>query len=296
MAQPKLLDEVRHTARARHLSLRTEDAYAGFIKRFILFHGKRHPKEMGAEEIQAFLTHLAVEMNVAASTRNQALSALLFLYRDVLRQSLPRIEGVTRAQRPQRLPVVFTKAEAAALFSRLSGVPLLVCSLLYGSGMRLMEALGLRVKDLDFERNEILVRDGKGEKDRVTVLPESVKEPLQTHLTKVRRQHEEDCGRGRGEVWLPYALSRKYPNAGRAWAWQYVFPSTQLPRMTEDGNIRRQHVSETMIQKAVKGALAERRGSPSTRVVTRSATASPHTCSKTGTTYAPFRNCWGIRK
>ncbi|PYS91836.1 MAG: integron integrase [Acidobacteria bacterium] len=257
MPQPKLLDLVRHTMRVRHLSRRTEEAYVHFIKHFILFHGKRHPAEMGAEEIQAFLTHLAVKKHVAASTQNQALSALLFLYRDVLHQELPRIEGVTRARRPHRLPVVFTKAETAALLLHLSGVPFLVCSLLYGSGLRLMETLRLRAKDLDFERNEITVRDGKGEKDRMTMLPHTIKDQLRAQLVKVKLQHEEDRRRGFGEVWLPYALSRKYPNASRSWPWQYVFPPAQLSRAEENGSIRRHHASEAAIQKAVKCALAE---------------------------------------
>lgn len=256
MTQPKLLDLVRHTVRTRHLSRRTEEAYIHFIKQFILFHRKRHPAQMGADEIQAYLTHLAVQKHVAASTQNQAFSALLFLYRDVLQQELPRIEGVIRAQRPARLPVVFTQAETNALLARLSGVPFLVCSLLYGSGLRLMEALRLRVKDVDFERNEIVVRAGKGEKDRMTMLPRAIKGQLRAQLARVKLQHEEDCRRGLGEVWLPYALSRKYPNAGRSWSWQYVFPSAQLSRLESDGVTRRHHVSETSIQKAVKGALA----------------------------------------
>lgn len=257
MPQPKLLDLVRYTARARHLSHRTEDAYAHFIKRFILFHGKRHPSEMGAQEIQSFLTHLAVEMNVSASTQNQALSAILFLYRDVLHQELPRIEGVTRAQRPDRLPVVFTRSEVALLLSKLPNVPFLVCSLLYGAGLRLAEAIRLRVKDLEFERNEIVVRDGKGEKDRLTMLPSSVKDKLQAHLEKVKQQHERDCRQGFGEVWLPYALNRKYPNAGRSWVWQYVFPSAKISPTRDDRRLRRHHISEATIQKAIKSALAE---------------------------------------
>ena len=256
MQQPKLLERVRQAARARHLSRRTEDAYVHFIKGFILFHGKRHPTEMGTEEIQAYLTHLAVRRNVAASTQNQAFSALLFLYRDVLHQELARIEGVTRARRPERLPVVFSRSEAAALLSHLHGVPFLVCSLLYGSGLRLMEALRLRVKDVDFQRRELTVRDGKGEKDRLTMLPDSVREPLAAHVAKVKAQHEEDVRRGCGAVWLPYALSRKYPNAARSWTWQYVFPSAQLSRAEEGGELRRHHISEATIQKAVKQALA----------------------------------------
>jgi len=241
--------------RARHLSRRTEDAYVHYIRHFILFHGKRHPLEMGADEIQAFLTYLAVERKVAASTQNQAFSALLFLYRDVLSRELPRLEGVTRAQRPDRLPVVFTKSEAAALLSHLSGAPFLVCGLLYGAGLRLTEGLRLRVKDLDFARHEIVVRGGKGNKDRITMLPRALATTLQSHLMVVKKQHEEDCRRGLGEVWLPYALDRKYPNAGRSWLWQYVFPSAQLSSDADGGNARRHHISEATIQKAVKRAM-----------------------------------------
>lgn len=207
MEKPKLLDQVRYAVRARHLSYRTEGAYIHYIKRFIVFHNKRHPSEMGTEEIQAFLTYLAVKKKVAASTQNQAFSALLFHYREVLHKDLERIEGVVRAQRPERLPVVFTKSEVKNLLSHLTGVPFLVCSLLYGSGLRLTGALRLRVKDLDFERNEIIVRDGKGEKDRVTMLPSLLKEDLKTHLAKVKFQHEEDCKGGFGEVWLQFFIN-----------------------------------------------------------------------------------------
>jgi integron integrase len=257
MDKPKLLDQVRNAARMRHLSHKTEGAYVNFIKRFILFHNKRHPAEMGAEEIQNFLTHLAVSEKVAASTQNQAFSALLFLYRKVLMQDLPRIEAVARAQRPERLPVVFTKSEVQNLLSQLSGLPLLVCRLLYGSGLRLSEAIRLRVKDIDFEMNQLTVRDRKGEKDRITVLPTSLSPDLQSHLAQVKFLHDEDCQRGFGEVWLPYALSRKYPNAGRSWTWQYVFPSSKISSAREDGTLRRHHISEATIRKAVKEALGK---------------------------------------
>lgn len=200
MDKPKLLDQVRAVARARHLSHKTEDVYHNFIKRFILFHNKRHPKEMGAEEITAFLTHLAVEEKVSASTQNQALFALLFLYRDVLRIDLPRIEGVIRAKRPEHLPVVFTPREAKTILDNLTGIPFLVASLLYGSGLRLAEALRLRVKDIDFEMMNLNVRDSKGAKDRTTILPESLHEPLRQHLAKVKFIHTEDLRRGFGEV------------------------------------------------------------------------------------------------
>jgi len=257
--KPKLLDQVRAVARARHLSHKTEDAYHNFIKRFILFHDKRHPREMGTEEISAFLTHLAVQEKVAASTQNQALFALLFLYRDVLKIDLPRIEGVVRANRPERLPVVFTQREARAILAELSGVPFLVAGLLYGAGLRLTESLRLRVKDLDFEKNQIIVREGKGAKDRLTIFPESLHEALKNHLLKVKFIHDEDLRRGFGEVWLPFALAKKYPNAGKEWKWQYVFPSAKLSPTREDGIDRRHYTAESTIQKAVKDAL-ERAG------------------------------------
>lgn len=251
----KLLDQVRAVARARHLSHRTEDSYHNFIKRFILFHNKRHPKEMGAEEISAFLTDLAVNGKVSASTQNQAFFALLFLYRDVLKMTLPHIEGVIRAKRPEQLPTVFTNKEAKAILARLNGVPFLVASLLYGAGLRLSEALRLRVKDLDFETKQIIVRDGKGAKDRVTLLPETLCEPLEKHLARVRFIHSKDLHHGFGEVWLPFALSQKYPNAGKQWKWQYVFPSTKISPTREDGKPRRHHTSETTIQKSVGKAV-----------------------------------------
>jgi integron integrase len=253
----KLLDQVRAVARARHLSHRTEDTYHNFIKRYIIFHEKRHPKEMGAEEITAFLTHLAVKEKVSASTQNQAFFALLFLYRDVLKIDLPHIEGVVRAKRPEHLPVVFTSREAKAILNNLSGVSFLVASLLYGSGLRLAEALRLRVKDVDFEMMNLTVRDGKGAKDRTTLLPESLREPLRQHLEKVKFIHTEDLRRGFGEVWLPFALSKKYPNAGKEWKWQYVFPSTKISPSREDGKPRRHHTSETTIQKAVGKAIKQ---------------------------------------
>lgn len=222
--KPKLLDQVRAYARARHYSHRTEDAYVNFIRRFILFHEKRHPNEMGANEITSFLTHLAVTEKVSASTQNQALFALLFLYRNVLKVDLPRLEGVVRAKRSEHLPVVFTSTEAKAILSQLTGVPALVTGLLYGSGLRLSEALRLRVKDLDFETSQITVRDGKGAKDRTTMLPASLVDSLKQQLEKTPFIHMADLERGFGEVWLPYALDRKYPNAGKEWKWQYIFP------------------------------------------------------------------------
>lgn len=212
---------------------------------------------MGAAEISDFLTHLAVEKKVSASTQNQAFFALLFLYRDVLRIDLPHIEGVVRAKRPEHLPVVFTPREAKSILDKLTGVPFLAASLLYGSGLRLAEALRLRVKDIDFEMNSITVRDGKGAKDRTTLLPESLHEPLNRHLTKVKFIHTEDLRRGFGEVWLPFALSRKYPNAGKEWKWQYVFPSTKISPTREDGKPRRHHTSAATVQKAVGRAIKQ---------------------------------------
>ncbi len=251
----KLLDQVRAVARARHLSHRTEDTYHNFIKRFILFHDKRHPKEMGAEEITAFLTHLAVNDKVSASTRNQAFFSLLFLYRDVLHIKLPNIEVVIRAKHPEHLPTVFTQREAKAILGNLSGVPFLVASLLYGADLRLTEALHLRMKDVDFEMKQITVRDGKGAKDRTTLLPESLCEPLKQHLAKVKFIHTEDLRRGFGEVWLPFALAKKYSNAGKDWKWQYIFPLTKISPTRENGKLRRHYTSDSTIQKAVKEAM-----------------------------------------
>jgi integron integrase len=255
MNQPKLLDQARSVARMRHLSLRTEEAYCDWIRRFILFHHKRHPAEMGAEEIRRFLTHLAVEGHVAASTQNQALCALLFLYRDVLRVELPFVAGIERARRPARVPVVFTRQEVGRLLAQLPGTSVLICSLLYGAGLRLMETLRLRVKDLDFDYGQITVRSGKGEKDRRTILPRPLAEPLQLYLARVKLMHEQDLREGCGAVHLPYALARKYPQAAREWAWQYVFPSANLSTDPREGVTRRHHASPDGVQQAVKRTL-----------------------------------------
>lgn len=256
MAQPpKLLDRVRERIRFKHYSIRTEDSYVQWIKRFILFHGKRHPAEMGAMEVEAFLTHLAVEGNVAASTQNQARSALLFLYKEVLGSELPWLNNVEQAKKPRRLPVVLTEEEVRDVLGNLDGVHWLVAALLYGSGLRLMEALRLRVQDIEFKRREILVRNGKGFKDRVTMLPDKLAGRLQTHLATVRLLHEKDLGEGYGEVHLPYALERKYPAAGRSWGWQYVFPSGNRSIDPRTGKTRRHHVDEQTIQRAVKQAV-----------------------------------------
>jgi integron integrase len=252
-APKKLLDQVRDAIRLKHYSIRTEQAYVNWIKRYIHFHNVRHPADMGAPEVQAFLTHLAVEGNVAASTQNQALSALLFLYNVVLHQDLGPIDAM-RAKKPKRLPSVLTKEEVHRVLGHMSGTHLLMAKLLYGSGLRLMECLRLRVKDLDFAQCQILVRDGKGEKDRVTILPESVVVPLQDHLRIVKRTHEEDLAKGYGAAYLPYALERKYPNAEREWIWQYVFPANRLSVDPRSGIVRRHHVHESSLQKAVRAA------------------------------------------
>ncbi|HPT51622.1 MAG TPA: integron integrase [Accumulibacter sp.] len=254
---PRLLDQVRGRIRLKHYSLRTEQAYLDWIRRFIRFHGRRHPREMGAAEVGAFLTHLAVEGKVAASTQNQAKSALLFLYRQVLDCELPWLDNVERAKAPKRLPVVLTQTEVQALLTRLRGTHWLLASLLYGAGLRLMEGLRLRVKDVDFKRKEILVRDGKGFKDRVTMLPMALVEPLRAHLERVRELHRRDLAAGLGAVYLPYALERKYPNAACEWIWQYVFPSIKLAVDPRSGETRRHHVQDQALQRAVKQAVRD---------------------------------------
>lgn len=251
----KLLDRVRDVIRLKHYSIRTEKAYVSWIRRYILFHNKRHPKEMGSHEIETFLTHLAVDKNVAASTQNQAFNALLFLYREVLNIQLDDSINAVRAKRPKRLPVVLTKEEIQKIFDSMSGTYLLMAKLLYGSGLRLMECLRLRVKDIDFEQNQIFVRYGKGMKDRVTVLPESLKAHLQEQLKHVKMVHEDDLAKGYGRVYLPFALERKYPNASREWIWQYVFPSKSLSKDPRSGKIRRHHLNESSLRRAVKKAV-----------------------------------------
>jgi integron integrase len=255
-ASPKLLDQVRDKIRVKHYSIRTETQYLQWIKRFIFFHGKRHPKDMGAGEVEAFLTHLAVEGNVSASTQNQALSALLFLYREVLGVELPWLDDVVRAKKPQRLPTVLTRAEVALVLERIDGVYSLMARLLYGTGMRLMECCRLRVKDIDFGQREILIREGKGAKDRVTMLPETLILPLQEHLAKRRRLYEDDVAKGMAEVYLPDALARKYPNAATEWVWQYVFPSGSYSVDPRSGRERRHHIDEKLLQRAMKKAVA----------------------------------------
>ena len=251
----KLLDQVSEVMRFKHYSLRTETTYRQWIKRYILFHGKRHPREMGAPEVSRFLSDLAVRGRVAASTQNQAFNALLFLYREVLGQEFGPLQDVDRAKRPARLPVVLTKTEADRVLAGMTGTFRLMATLLYGTGMRLMECVRLRVKDIDFEANQILVREGKGFKDRVTILPQSVKPLLQTHLERVKLLHRQDLSQGGGTVYLPYALERKYPNANREWGWQYVFPAASLSRDPRSNAVQRHHVNEQGLQRAVKDAV-----------------------------------------
>ena len=255
-AAPRLLQRLREAIRVRHYSIRTEDAYADWARRFILFHGKRHPLDLGADEVAAFLTYLAVQRNVAASTQNQAKSALLFLYRVVLGIELPWLDEVIGAKAPRRLPVVLTPTEVRSLVHELSGTMGLVASLLYGTGMRLLEGLRLRVKDVEFERREIVIRDGKGGKDRVTVLPENLMLPLNEHISRRRALHNKDlaAGAGAGEVWLPDALAVKYPQAAQAWGWQWVFPSSTTSVDPRSGVIRRHHLNEATVQRSVSGA------------------------------------------
>lgn len=256
---PKLLDQVRGKIRFKHYSIRTEQAYVDWIKRYILHFDKQHPKDLGAADVEAFLTHLAVVGKVAASTQNQAKSALLFLYKEVLGLELPWLDDVERAKAPKRLPVVLSQDEVAKILSRLEGTHHLVVSLLYGTGMRILEALRLRVKDVDFARREILIRDGKGFKDRVTMLPVSLIALLKAHLDKVKSLHADDLAKGYGAVFLPYALAKKYPYAARDWAWQYVFPSGKLsvdPR-SDDVMTRRHHVQDQAIQRAVRQAVRD---------------------------------------
>lgn len=254
---PRLLDQMRDRIRARHYSIRTERAYLDWAKRYVLFHDKRHPREMGAQDIEAFLSHLAMQGQMAASTQNQALAALRFLYKDVLNIDLPWLDGLTRAQRKEQRPVVLTRSEVQQILGRMTGVYGLIARLLYGTGMRLMEGMRLRVKDVDFERREIIVRDGKGAKDRVTMLPESLIQPLTVQLEHTRRIHEQDLHEGFGEVYLPVALESQYPNAGRQWGWQYVFPAERRSTEPRSGQVRRQHLDEKSVQRMMKKAVAD---------------------------------------
>ena len=251
---PRLLDEVRRVMRVKHYAIRTERAYVDWIKRFIQANGRRHPRELGGREVEAFLSLLAVRGRVAARTQKKALAALLFLYREVLKTELPWMDKVVRAKRPERVPVVLSVAEVRALLAVLEGRAWLLASLLYGSGMRLMEVLRLRIKDVDFGRSEIIVREGKGARDRRTVLPLSLVEPLQRQVERARAVHAADLREGFGQAWLPFALARKYPNAGREPGWQYLFPSERRSVDPRDGVVRRHHLDDQVVGRALKGA------------------------------------------
>lgn len=254
-AQPKLLDRLREALRSRHYSRRTEQTYCMWLKRFIYFHNVRHPDEMGESEINAFLTHLAVKERVTASTQNQALSALLFLYRHVLGREIGDLGEVIRARKPKRVPVVMTREEIKVVLGHLQGDKWLMASLMYGAGLRLMECLRLRVQDVDFTRHEITIRDGKGAQDRITMLPQSLVAPLRKHLQRVKTVHQQDLSEGWGRVQMPYALDRKYPNAAADWRWQWVFPQENRWKNTKKGEEGRHHVHETILQRAVKEAV-----------------------------------------
>jgi integron integrase len=255
--QPRLLDRVRDRIRFRHYSIRTEQAYVDWIKRFIRFHGKQHPATMGAAEVERFLTDLAVVHNVSASTQNQAQSALLFLYKDVLGAELPWLDGVERARKPVRLPVVLTRQQVLALLRELHGIHNLIGGLLYGTGLRILEAMRLRVKDVEFDRRAIVVRDGKGGKDRITVLPASVIGPMRQQMRRTHQLHQRDLAQGFGRTYLPHALARKYPTADQEWAWQYVFPAAARSRDPRSGVMRRHHISEQAFQRAMKQAVRD---------------------------------------
>jgi integron integrase len=252
--QPRLLDAVRQAMRLRHFSPRTDEAYLGWIRRFILFHGKRHPRDLGPAEVTAFVSRLAAR-GVSASTQNQALAAVLFLFEVVLGRHLEWMDGIVRAQRPARLPVVLSKGEVAAVLARLRGDTWLMASLLYGAGLRLLECAELRIKDVHVDRGELTVRDGKGGKDRITMLPALLRAPLADHLRRVRAQHQSDIAAGRGSVALPDAIRVKYPNASREWAWQWVFPATRFYVDPDTGERRRHHLHESVLQRAVKEAV-----------------------------------------
>jgi integron integrase len=263
---PRLLDQLRAACRVRHYSIRTEDAYADWARRFILFHGKRHPREMGAVEVSAFLTHLAVERQVGASTQNQALNALVFLYRHVLGADPGVLEGVVRAARPRRLPVVLSREEVRRVLGELGGTYRLIALLQYGAGLRVLETLRLRVKDVEWDLGQVVVRGGKGNKDRRTVLPQSVREPLREHLDRVRVRHEQDLIDGYGAVYLPDALARKFPRAARSWEWQYVFPAARRSADPRSGAVRRHHADESAVNREL--GRAARRAGQAKRVTT----------------------------
>jgi integron integrase len=255
LGKPRLLEQVRQCLRVHHYSYRTEQQYLGWIRRFIVFHGKRHPRELGATEVEGFLTDLAVRGNVAAATQNQALAAVLFLYRHVLRQDLPWLEHVVRARKPKRLPVVLTRAETRAVLAQLPGVYWLIGNLLYGSGMRLMECLRLRVQDIDFSYSRVTVRTGKGDRDRVTILPGMIVAPLQAHLRAMEERHRVALRAGYGGVALPPSVAHKNPRATLEWVWQYVFPALRASRDPRSGVERRHHIMEDSVQRQMRAAV-----------------------------------------
>lgn len=292
--KPKLLDQLHQALRSRHYSRRTEQTYCQWVKRFIFFHNVRHPKDMAEPEINAFLIHLTVKEKVAASTQNQALSALLFLYRHVLGHEIGDLGEVIRARKPKRLPVVMSRDEVKAVLANLSGDKWLMASLMYGAGLRLMECLRLRVQDVDFSRNEILVRDGKGAKDRITMLPESLKVPLRDHLKKVKAIHERDLADGWGRVQMPGALNRKYPNASKEWCWQWALPPENRWKNTETGQEGRHHTDEAIFQRAVKEAV-RRAGIVKYVGCHASGIPAPRICLRRAATSAPSSNPWGIK-
>lgn len=257
MQQPRLLDRVRAEIHVHHYSLRTQEAYIQWIKRFIYFHNKRHPKDMGKLEVESFLSYLATDKHVAASTQNQALSAILFLYKRVLKQEIEWIDNVVRAKRPKRLPSVLTQMEVQNLLLHMKGTNQLIAQLLYGCGLRLMEALRLRVQDINFGNHQVIIRSGKGNKDRVTILPQSLVEKLQTQIIYAKKLHDLDLAEGFGEVYLPYALNRKYPNAARQFGWQYVFPSQNRSNEPGTGIIRRHHVYERNINRSIQRVIKQ---------------------------------------
>ncbi|PKL81755.1 MAG: integron integrase [Ignavibacteriae bacterium HGW-Ignavibacteriae-3] len=264
----KLLDEVRSTLRANHYSRKTEESYISWIRQFILFNNKIHPENLGPADIKNFINHLSIERHVSSSTQNQALQGILYLYKNVLKKEIGWIDDIKHATRVKHLPVVFSKREVIKIFEHLEGIPRLVISLLYGGGLRLSECLNLRVKDIDFDYNQIIIRDGKGEKDRHTVLPVSIQPELKKHLNEVYRLHKKDLARGRGSTILPYALKKKYPNANKEFGWQYAFPADKFIKEEESGLLFRYHIHETTIQRAVKEAIKKsginKQGSPHT--------------------------------
>lgn len=255
--QPALMDQIRQRLKRLNYSRRTEQAYLGWVRRFVMANRMRHPRHLGANEVEAFLTGLAATGQVSASTQNQALAALLFLYRDILNIDLPWMDNLVRAKRSRRIPVVLSTDEIRRLLGMLDGQPWLMAALLYGTGMRLMECVRLRIKDVDFDRNEIVVRDGKGSKDRRVPLPQKLKEPLHHAIDRARLLHAHDVARGLGRVWLPAALARKYMNAEFELGWQYVFPAAKPSRDPNSGMVRRHHVDEAILQRAVKNARAK---------------------------------------